>query len=47
MRRITKLFQTKVTSVNEETKTVRFKISDNKPDRMGEIVDQASWRTDS
>ena len=43
MRRITKLFNTKATSINEATKTVTFRISDNKPDRMGEIVDQKSW----
>lgn len=43
MRKITKLFQTKAQSINEQTKTVRFKISDNQTDRMGEKVDQATW----
>lgn len=43
MKRVTKLFRTKATSVNDDAKTVRFKISDNSPDRMGEVVDQASW----
>ena len=43
MRKITKLFTTKAQSINDETKTIRFKISDNQTDRMGEIVDQESW----
>jgi hypothetical protein len=42
MRRLTKLFTARASSVDEDGKTIRFKISDNKPDRMGEIVDQ-SW----
>lgn len=43
MRRVTKLFNTKASSIDEAKKTVTFRISDNKPDRMGEIVDQKSW----
>lgn len=43
MRRITKLFNTKATSIDEANKTVTFTISDNKVDRMGEVVDQKSW----
>lgn len=43
MKRITKLFQTVAQSIDDEAKTIRFKISDNLPDRMGEIVDQATW----
>lgn len=43
MKRITKLFQSRATSINDDAKTVRFKISDRKPDRMGEVVDQRSW----
>lgn len=43
MRKIVKLFKTKATSVDEANKTVEFQISDNQPDRMGEIVDQKSW----
>ena len=42
-RRITKLFTTKASSVNEETKSVSFVISTNQEDRYGEIVDQKSW----
>ena len=43
MKRLTKLFNTKASSVDEEAKTIRFKISDDKPDQMGEIVDQETW----
>lgn len=43
MRKITKLFTTKAQSIDQESKTVRFKISDDQTDRMGERVDQASW----
>src|SRR4051812_39506127 len=43
MKRYTKLFVTKASSIDEENKTVRFIISDNKPDRYNEIVDQATW----
>ncbi len=43
MRRVTKLFNTKATSINDSSKTVTFTISDNKIDRMGEVVDQSSW----
>jgi hypothetical protein len=43
MRKITKLFKTLPTSINDTDKTVVFKISDGKPDRQGEIVDQKSW----
>lgn len=43
MRRITKIFQSKATSIDDSAKTIRFKISDNQTDRMGERVDQTSW----
>src|ERR1700728_4339313 len=43
MRRITKLFNTKATSIDSTAKTVTFTISDNQPDRMHEIVDQKTW----
>lgn len=43
MRKITKLFVTKAQSVDDTNKTVRFMISDNKVDRMNEIVDQGTW----
>jgi HK97 family phage prohead protease len=43
MKQFTKLFVTKASSVDEEAKTVRFKISDNSEDRYGEVVDQKSW----
>ena len=43
MRKVTKLFTTKSDSINEEEKTVVFRISDGTPDRHGEIVDQKSW----
>lgn len=42
MRKFTKLFTTKATSIDDSTKTVRFKISDEQSDRMGEVVEQ-SW----
>jgi HK97 family phage prohead protease len=43
MKRFTKLFQTKAQSIDEDAKTIRFKISDDQPDRMGEVVDQSTW----
>ena len=43
MRRITKLFNTKASSIDEANKNVIFTISDNKVDRMGEVVDQKTW----
>lgn len=43
MRRITKLFNTKALSIDDTNKRVTFTFSDNKVDRMGEIVDQKSW----
>lgn len=43
MRRVTKLFNTKATSIDSVNKTVRFQISDNQADRMGEVVDQKTW----
>src|SRR3954454_22324877 len=42
-RRITKLFNTKASSVDEESKSVSFVISTDDEDRYGEIVDQKSW----
>ncbi len=41
--KIYKFFNTKALSIDDANKTIKFRISDNKPDRMGEIVDQASW----
>lgn len=41
--KVYKFFKTKALSVDESNKTIKFRISDNKPDRMGEIVDQESW----
>ncbi len=38
-----KLFNTKPKSVDEENKTVRFRISDDSVDRYGERVEQTSW----
>jgi HK97 family phage prohead protease len=43
VKRVTKLFNTKATSIDETTKTAIFTISDDGEDRMGEIVDQKSW----
>ena len=41
--KIYKFLKTKAVSIDEDKKTIRFCVSDNKPDRMGEIVDQSSW----
>lgn len=41
--KIYKFFNTKALSIDDANKTIKFRISDNKPDRMGEIVDQQSW----
>lgn len=38
-----KLFNTKPKSIDEENKTVRFRISDESIDRYGEKVEQSSW----
>ncbi|QXC45208.1 hypothetical protein [Rhodococcus qingshengii] len=38
----TKLLTTMIKSIDEEKKTIRFKVSGNSIDRHGEIVDQ-SW----
>lgn len=43
MKHITKLFQTKIKSIDEQNRQVTFCFSDDQTDRMGEIVDQASW----
>lgn len=43
MRKVTKFFQTKPTSVDEDNKTVTFAISTDQVDREGEIIDQKSW----
>lgn len=43
MRKVTKFFKTKATSIDEDNKRVTFKISDDLPDRDNEIVDQKSW----
>lgn len=47
MNRVTKLFQTKIKSIDEEKRQVTFCFSDNQVDRMGEIVDQSTWDTKS
>lgn len=46
MRKITKLFTSKSVSVNEKERTAQFIISDDKVDRMDEIVEQ-SWDTEN
>ncbi|MEB0287223.1 hypothetical protein QN355_11725 [Cryobacterium sp. 10S3] len=43
MKKVTKLFRSSASTINESDKTVVFKISDGKVDRQGEIVDQKSW----
>lgn len=43
MRKVTKFFQTKATSIDNAAKTAQFVISTDQVDRMGEIVDQKSW----
>lgn len=43
MRKVTKLFNIDIKSVDEEKRQVTFCFSDDQPDRMGEIVDQATW----
>jgi HK97 family phage prohead protease len=42
-RRVTKLFNTKASSIDEDKRSVTFVISTNDEDRYGEIVDQKSW----
>jgi HK97 family phage prohead protease len=42
-KRVTKLFTTKASSIDEEKRSVTFVISTNQQDRYGEIVDQKSW----
>lgn len=39
----TKLYTTKIKSIDEDNKSIRFRISDNSLDRYGEVVDQDSW----
>ncbi len=41
--KVYKFFKTKATSIDAANKTIKFIISDDQPDRMGEIVDQGSW----
>lgn len=38
-----KLFQTKATSIDEDTLSATFTISTDEPDRYGDVVDQNSW----
>lgn len=45
MSRVTKLFNIDIKSVNEADRQITFCFSDDAEDRMGEIVDQASWDT--
>jgi HK97 family phage prohead protease len=42
-RRVTKLFNFDIQSVNEADRQITFCFSDDSVDRMGEVVDQASW----
>jgi HK97 family phage prohead protease len=42
-KRVTKLFTTKASSIDEESRSVTFVISTNEEDRYGEVVDQKSW----
>lgn len=42
-KRITKFFNIEIKSVDQEKRQVTFCFSDDKEDRQGEIVDQASW----
>jgi len=43
VRKINKLFNIDIKSINEQDRTITFCFSDDQPDRQGEIVDQASW----
>lgn len=43
MRRVTKLFNIDIKSVDEEKRQITFCFSDDGEDRMGEVVDQATW----
>jgi len=43
MKRVTKLFTTKASSIDDDNKSVTFVISTNEEDRYGEIVDQKTW----
>lgn len=45
MKKVTKLFNTTIKSVDEENRTITFCFSDDQEDRMHEIVDQGSWQT--
>jgi HK97 family phage prohead protease len=43
MKKVTKLFNIDVKSVDEANRQITFCFSDDQEDRMGEIVDQGSW----
>ena len=43
MKKIHKLFNIDIKSVNEADRQITFCFSDNQEDRMGEIVDQSTW----
>ena len=43
MKKITKLFNLTLKSIDEAAKSVRFVISTNQVDRYGESVDQRTW----
>lgn len=45
MKKIQKLFNIDIKSINEADRQITFCFSDDKEDRMGEIVDQGSWDT--
>jgi HK97 family phage prohead protease len=42
-KRVTKLFNTKPSSIDEDERSVEFVISTDQVDRYGEIVDQKTW----
>lgn len=44
-RRVTKLFNIDIKSVDEEKRQIDFCFSDDGEDRQGEVVDQATWDT--
>lgn len=43
IRKVNKLFNIDIKSVDEKNRTITFCFSDDQPDRQGEIVDQATW----
>lgn len=43
IRKVQKLYNIDLTSVDEDNRQITFCFSDNQPDRQGEIVDQSTW----